>query len=570
MMTRWSVCAASAMLPFGALAAVPALDPTASPVSLDRAAPDFDFGISSGGVSGAGAASVDFGIPDSAPWMDPALTAQKEDALKAARQKPKHALEVRFWERLERDGVSLETWRLGLFDVLRHAHGLPQVFPKQPIGDRVLFVEYADAARDAWRRALDFFAGLDSLAARYSEFTVLEDSDERRAAFLISFAAAAAQLRFAREWEAYAARDPKLRAIFNEPVPPLGFPRGSWDRIVEARLSSDGLRAAAYAGSHYRAIGESAALARALGSRRRAGARARREDLAAFPKAAKRRYPARRAGKAVEAGVFGGVFRLTTGTLPFDEEVRAPAPEALPLMPPTPEGPPVTVSSQVVYGIRTLRHWLQWDPSQGPRPAVLIDAPAIAAARKRAQPGDLLLARRERHLTAMGDGGYWQSAGVFAGGDDDRVLTAFAQGVSFVSFERFATADHFAILRARLSWEETAAMLARGASAVGAESDPWEDSASADRLGTAELIARLFGDEAVPEAISLDRRVYSVNGAVERFDSVYGSPQERFDLILFLDGNEARRSARPEPVEEFRRTWRRPKWTIAQEKTDEK
>lgn len=571
MRVRWGVCAASAILPLGVIAAAPVADPTASPVSLDRAAPDFDFGISSAAAAGAGAGGVDFGIPDAAPWMDPAISTSKEDAAAAERARPKSPLEIRFWERLDRDLVSLETWRLGLFDALRHARGLPAVFPPKSVGDRALFVEYADTARETWIRALDYFAGLDTLSSRYSRFTVVDDPAERRAAFLISFAAGAAQLRFARAWRAYADNDPKLRAIFNEAAGGLGFPEGSWDRIVEARLSADGLRAAAYAGTHYRAIGESAALAGPLGARRRAWSRARREDLAEFPKAAKRRYPAKRARDAVEAGVFGGVFPIASGTVPFDEAVSAPAPETIPLMPPAPDGPAVTVSSQVIQGIRTVRHWLQLDAARGPVGPVAIDEAAIAAAKKKLVPGDVLLVRRENHLSAMGDGGYWQEAGIFAG--ETGVVAAVADETRAIAFERFATADHLAVLRPKLSETDLTRVLERARAAVGVPYDPWEDSASGDRFGAAELLARAFEGKAgpiAPERRSLGRRVYSVNGVAEGFDAAFGTPQENLDLILFLDGDPARQTARPAPVEEFRRTWRRPKWTLAQEKTDEK
>jgi hypothetical protein len=595
----FGVCAA---FPFGTLAAaVP--DPDASPVALDRAAPDFDFGISTAGAVGGAGSSLDLGIPDSAPWMDPALQFKAEERQKQEALRPKHPLETRFWKRLERDMVSLATWRMGLLDVLRHARGLPQVFPPRPVPTGDLFVEYADEARDAWLRAADFFVGLDSIVARYNDFTVLEGRDERRAAFAVLFAAGFAQVRFAKEWAPYARRDENLKRIFNEAAPQLGLPAGSWDRIERGRLSPEGLRSASYAHSYYRSIGGSGALSKPLGRRRRRWARSRREDIAATPKSARERRSPARSRKAVEAGVLREVFALSSDTVPFDEAVAAADPEVHPLMPPAPDGPVVTISSQVIYGIRTLRHWLLIDIPEGVRPPVLIDKSRIEQARKTLLPGDLLLARRENHLSAMGDGGYWQNAGLYVGDEAARsrlfggdsvnellrtrfpeayqahaegggdVLESAPDGVGFKPFERFASSDRLAVLRTRMAARDLETAVERGFAAATLDFDPWEDPASKERAGSAELIALAFGGHAerfLPDRESLGRRTYAVNTLARRFDDLYGTPDEALELVLFIEGDERRRTARSGTIEEFRSTWRRPKWSLAQEKTDEK
>lgn len=588
----WALCVASAF------AVTADIEQAVSPVSLEKSAPAFDFGVSTGEAVGAIGGGLDFGIPDSAPWMDPSLDDVKIEAARKEAEREKHPLEIRFWTRLEEDLVSLATWRLGLLDIVRHARGYPQIFPPKPVTRTDLFVEYADSARASWRRGLDYFLGIDTILSRYSEFAVLTGREEKHAAFAVSFAAAAAQTRFVREWGPYAERDSKLRAIFNEKIPSLGIPAGVWKRIKATRLGPEGLRNSSYAYSHYRAIGGSVVLGRVLGRRRRAWARARSEDLAAAPKRAKRRRPAKRSNDAMEAGLLKPVFRTAVQTVPFDEAIEAPKFVQKPLLLPVENYAVVTASSQIIHGIETLRYWLDFDAPEGVRPPVLIDSRVIAKAGKRLLPGDILLARRERHLETMGDGGYWQVAGLFVGEEEQRakffggasfneimrirfpegyqmhaessgtVLTAGRNGVGFLSFERFATADRFAVLRTRLQPDALAEVIERGFSLAGREFDPWEDSASKERLGRAELLARAFDSAPksfVLEEAALDRRTVSVNGIARKFDASFGTPAASLDFVLFIDANESRLNARGATVEEFRSSWRRSKWTLAQE-----
>ncbi|PCI37757.1 MAG: hypothetical protein COB53_05720 [Elusimicrobia bacterium] len=582
-----------------AFAATTELDASSSPIALEKSAPAFDFGVSTDAAVGSLGGGIDFGIPDSAPWLDPAFDEALIEAARIEAAREKHPLELRFWDRIEEDLISLETWRIGLFDVVRHARGYPQIFPPKPVAKREMFIEYVESARGAWRRALDYFIGIDSILSRYGEFSVLVKPEEKRAAFAVAFAASVAQTRFIQEWAPYASRDETLLEIFNEEVESMGLPAGAWDRMKSKRLDFEGLRSSSYAYSHYRAIGGSAVLQSVLGRRRRIWAKERSKDLAAAPKAAKRRRNKNQSRDAMEAGLLAPVFRTEAQTVPFDEAVAAAEFVKKPLLPPVGRNPVVTISSQVIYGIETVRYWLDIDVKKGARPPVLMNSRDIAQAEARLLPGDILLARRERYLVAMGDGGYWQVAGLFVGKEKQRakffggdsfneimrtrfpegyqqhaesggtVLIAGRNGVDFMTFERFASADRIAVLRTHLNPDALAEVVERGFSLAGRGFDPWEDKGSADRLGRAELIARAFKNTSgrfLPDEPSLGRRTVSVNGIAKRFDAAYGTQSAALDLILFLDANESRRNVRAATVEEFRSSWRRSKWTLAQEK----
>lgn len=52
----------------------------------------------------------------------------------------------------------------------------------------------------------------------------------------------------------------------------------------------------------------------------------------------------------------------------------------------------------------------------------------------------------------------------------------------------------------------------------------------------------------------------SANAIAQQFATEFDTPAQQFDMVLFLDGKEARGVAVPESVAEFRLSWQRPKW----------
>ncbi len=60
----------------------------------------------------------------------------------------------------------------------------------------------------------------------------------------------------------------------------------------------------------------------------------------------------------------------------------------------------------------------------------------------------------------------------------------------------------------------------------------------------------------------LGRKISLPNDTVKEFDKSYGTIDQQFDYILFLDGYEKEERAYLSNLKAFRESWKRPKWHI--------
>jgi hypothetical protein len=60
----------------------------------------------------------------------------------------------------------------------------------------------------------------------------------------------------------------------------------------------------------------------------------------------------------------------------------------------------------------------------------------------------------------------------------------------------------------------------------------------------------------------LGRLATPANELVRQFDGAHGTPEQQYDLVLFLDGQEKKRRAEEGTLDAFRGSWRRPKWHV--------
>ena len=60
----------------------------------------------------------------------------------------------------------------------------------------------------------------------------------------------------------------------------------------------------------------------------------------------------------------------------------------------------------------------------------------------------------------------------------------------------------------------------------------------------------------------LGRTAIPANAIARQFDAQFGTPDAQFDFVAFLDGQEKAGVAVEAGVEEFRKSWRRPKWHV--------
>ncbi len=553
-----------------------------------------------------GAADL-LGIPLSAPWQKPTLERQeREDEVKKKTERAKRDKEL-YRKTLRADLGSIERWRAGLLGVLRFARSRPQVFPPQKRRTPVLFKEYRDEARKIWLRAMDYYLALDGISLQYGGSTAdralmrgsaasdVLGAAERRAAFGAAYAAYLAQARFAGEWVRLASFDEQLEKLFDAPLPELGLPEGSFSRLKRRFRGPDSAREGRALAVHYKNIGGSKGLRKLLGKRRGSWDRRRREDAKALPRT--RARPTGRAAAAIAKKAFRGAFPLISSA--GHSEGIEPAEEiARPILLPIPDWTDISISSRIAYALDTLKYWFSEAPMPGSRPEALITSSQLLEVSDSLLPGDILLVRRGRHLSDIGLVGYWHHAGLYLGTSRERakffgtdavdsrlataryranvstaasrlespaVVEAGPRGVGFQSLSKFAAADSLAILRPRFTPREKAAALLRALRHYRKPYDFLFDLRTDDKLASAELVARAYQREGgsgltLPAEEISGRWALSSNSLARKFDAEYGTERQQLDWILFLDGNPDVRRARFATLEEFRGSWRRPKW----------
>jgi hypothetical protein len=149
-----------------------------------------------------------------------------------------------------------------------------------------------------------------------------------------------------------------------------------------------------------------------------------------------------------------------------------------------------------------------------------------------------------------------------------RVLEAISEGVTFTTLEHSADADSMAILRPKRTKKEKAAALYRAFYYAGRPYDFNFDFDTDASLVCTELVCKAYepnGDSTgliFPIDTMLGRKVVPANLIVKQFDEVYGTDKEQLELVQFLDAKERSKRAVASTVEEFRQSWKRPKWHI--------
>lgn len=530
----------------------------------------------------------ELGIPTAPPWESPAGDPRSPAEAKKDSD-PEGAYEVALAARLPADLSDALAWRGELASLLRYAASRPQVFPKGPLQRAELFDEYRADAQSSWARALDLVLALDRLSALYGPARASKDPAARRSAQAMTALLCAVRARFVRSWSVYAERDGALKTLFDAPQPGLGLSSGTWSRLAGLSTGDGGRREADAA----RAAWDSSGGARAFKAAGRLGPDLRRSAAAAAAadlKALMAR-PARRGAPAPRTSL-GPVFshRGLSAVL----EAEAPERPALPVMPPVPEGT-VTVSSRVAYAVGTFRHWFQLDASTD---AAVPDRGQVRTLAEALRPGDILLARGRGSRGAVGQGGWWDAAGLYAGSDGERrsafgddalsaalraaapamtvlstmtaledlptVVSASRDGVAARSLAAFCAAEAVVALRPLVPEAAKSAALLGAARLVGRPYDPAQDPAEAARVSEGELLALAYeGALAFEEEPAGGRRAASPGGVARAYDARFGTPGQRLEFVAGI-GPGGPSQDRRLSIERFRESARRRRWDLAE------
>ena len=247
--------------------------------------------------------------------------------------------------------------------------------------------------------------------------------------------------------------------------------------------------------------------------------------------------------------------------------------------------------------------------------SMLISLEQVRTAITTAEPGDVIVERRNWYLSNIGLPGFWPHAALWIGSTDElaawskdpeidkafdgkpflqhlqehypdawksyttsdhdgnpcRVLEAISEGVSFNAAEESIRADYVAAMRPKLSKLEKARAIDRAFSYAGRPYDFDFDFYTDSSLVCSELVFKAYEPRAGITGLRLGlekvmgRMAMGPNAIVRTFDQQLGGPDEQFAFVWFIDGTEKSHSAVFSDLDAFRASWKRPKWDIAQQ-----
>lgn len=421
----------------------------------------------------------------------------------------------------------------------------------------------------AWSAMLDYTAALDGIGEKYEGFNLVSGAAGKRASFSLMYASFLAEYRFAMEFIALAEKCPAMDKLLNEPVPEFGIPAGRYSRFKFRFLNV--ARATEFAALQ--------AVDKGLPGTDAGGLRpVLEEDSAAVWRMGRGKGPVLTFanGLAVvgKAG-FAAWFPLQKGASEFMGDVKVRhigksfiSPEQIRLLPSRLAPGDILLERREWYlsnlglpGFWT--HAALYVGTAAERRAVFNDPAVQAWVRSRGEAsGDF-----EKLLRASYPGAYGKSREPDRG-HSPRVLEAVSEGVIFTTLEHSAAADSLAVLRPRLSGVELAEAVLRAFHYSGRPYDFNFDFTTDSSLVCSELIYKVYEPAPgmrglrFPLTEVMGRPVSTPNGMARQFSEQYGTPAQQTDFVLFLDGSEKTDSASEAGLDEFRRSWQRPKWHI--------
>lgn len=425
-----------------------------------------------------------------------------------------------------------------------------------------------------WQRFLDHVLAFDTLTE--TTFTRYRRSDDPQD-FRLAYAAFLSQYRFSLEYITLIERNPAMHIMLNEPVPEIGLPEQTYTRLKFRFLNV--LRGADFARLDllYKYYGEDSRLSFTVGLE---------EDRQQLWQAGRWQGPKHTAENALQI-----VQDLTkTGWMPVQKGVA---------------------------------EWMGdtkvWRPT-----TALISQAQIVELQSVLEPGDVLLVRREWYLSNIGLPGFWPHAALYVGtaeersryfddlptkewvasqgeesgafeellksqepatyqagqkpqenGHAPRVIEAISEGVSWTTLEHSAEGDSLVVLRPILPKRAKARAILRALHYTGRPYDFDFDFRTDSALVCTELIVKAYEDDGrvpglkLPLIEVMNRPVTPANEFARHFDITYATDDQQFEMIRFLDGQEASGLARESDLDVFRQSWQRPKWHILTQRLEQ-
>jgi hypothetical protein len=500
--------------------------------------------------------------------------------------------------RIQGDLRSVRVYREGLRSILQFMDRRADLFPRATLRrSRVLGVEDREIVRKTYQTFLDYQLALGSIGRYHRDFYRL-GGVARRGSFLAVHGAFLAQYRFSLEFLERVDRDPGFAVFLNESVPELGLPPKSlaslrYRFLHVARATEFVALNTMYTGHNFASSAAGGNVPDGYEDLVRSGLLEERYrgdwersiagDTQYVWKAAKWSGPAmtvqnaldivRRAGATAWMPVQAGVAEWMGDTKVYRPGRPLIQPAQIAKMVPELEPGDVLLQRREWYlsNIGLPGFWSHaalyiGTPEERRQ---YFDSPAVRAwvRSEGARDGDIetLLARRHPEAYRQSLKPFHETHGSGESGPRPvRVLEAISEGVTFTSLEHSAAADSIAVLRPRLSRVQMARAVVHAFRYAGRPYDFDFDFQTDRQLVCTELVYRAYeqGGLPLPLVRILGRPTLPANEFVRLFDRQHGTADQRFDLVLFLDGQESRSEAVPRDLSVFRQSWKRPKWHI--------
>ncbi|HEX7861982.1 MAG TPA: YiiX/YebB-like N1pC/P60 family cysteine hydrolase [Verrucomicrobiae bacterium] len=452
----------------------------------------------------------------------------------------------------------------GLAEVIKFMRSKPELFREQR--ENLLTLEEKREIWNTWKRFLDYQIALEAVAQVHSKYHLLDGKAER-ASFFSGYSASLTQYRYALEFLEITRDNSALDKLLDESVPDIGLDANAYSKFKFQFLNAGrGIEFAAREVVY-------ASYARKEAPPNAAALKSHSRRVWAMGKGRGQQMTLANAGKIVRKVGFNAWLPIQTGVSEWMGDTK-------------------------VYRVNSS----------------LITEDQIAALKL--SPGDIMLQRRDWYLSNIGLPGYWPHAALYIGTPEERraffndpeviawvkkngepsgdfekllqskfpkayewtsksedghayrVIEAISEGVTFTTLEHSAGADSMAALRPRRTKKEKAAAIFRAFHYAGRPYDFNFDFDTDASLVCTELVCKAY--EPNPESAGLSfpvdtmlgRKVIPANLMVRHFDETYGTEKQELELVQFLDAKEKSRRAVISTLEEFRQSWRRPKWHV--------
>ncbi len=474
--------------------------------------------------------------------------------------------------RYQEDVQAILTSRDGMKSILTFIDGHPDLFQDSKTADfQQLDREQRILVWQTWQSMLDHILFLDTMGSMYSQIYKNADGKKaKRKPFISAFSCFLAQYRFAMEYIDRMEKNPNMHTLLNDSVPEFGLDQGGYAKVKFRFLNV--IRGGEFVRLNmlykYYKKGKTQALVEAID-----------EDIDAIWHMGKGRGPSLTAQNALK--IVGEVG--FTAWFPVQKNI-----------------------SEMMGDIKV------WRPGIS-----LISADQIQDLKKIMRPGDIMLQRREWYATNVGIPGFWTHAALYIGSPEERsaffssqdvkiwlsqqgsidgsldallkqnypdkyqksislqehssiprVVEAIAEGVSFTTLEHSASADSMVVIRPKLSHKSIVQAVIKAFHYSGRPYDFNFDFRTDSELVCSELIYKAYEGSAdsvglaLPLTETLKRPLLAPNQIARLFDEEFDTAKQQFSFVVFLDGNEKKQKAFLADVDEFRRSWKRPKWHI--------